>query len=164
MAISIESAEKLIHENFNDSTIQVLFKNSGKSQEQFTKQFAADLVKLQESEGKALDFQAKGIFPIKKNFPLDGIAELDVTIDQDGAGYYVEVDSYILGYHIGRSRLNFQDGVLSRHESAGNSSLGAEYWVSLQIAGGFSATIRVHLWLHMLFVKKDVNGGPWILP
>jgi len=164
MANSIESAEKLVSENFHDSTIQLLFKNSGKNQEEFTKQLAADLIKLQDHEGTSLDLQAKGIFPVKKKFPLDGIAELDVTVDQDGAGYYIEVDSYILGYHIGKSRLNFQNGVLSRHESIGNSSIGGEYWGDLRIAGTFSATLRAHVWLHILFVKKDANGGPWIMP
>jgi hypothetical protein len=162
---TVELAEKHVSENFNDPTVQSLFTQAGQSKEQFTKNLAANLIKIQESDEKSLDLQARDVpFPIRKTFPLDGIATFDVTVDREGSGYYVEIDTHIMGYDIGKSRLDFQNGVLSRHESAGNNSLGSEYWVSLQVSGGFSVSLRVHAWIHILFVSKDVQGGPWNLP
>ena len=163
---TVELAEKHVSENFNDPTVQSLFTQAGQSKEQFTKNLAANLIKVQESDEKSLDLQARDDvpFPIRKTFPLAGVATFDVTVDREGSGYYVEIDPILWATISANPKLEFQNGVLSRHDSAGNNSLGSEYWVSLQVSGGFSVNLRVHAWIHILFVNKDVQGGPWNLP
>ena len=162
MQTATQFAATLIESNFESPEIQTLFKASELSKEEFLQKLASQLV---EHNGALVNGEAsaKGLFPLHKVINFE-VVEFDITVTNPSGGrYIVEIVSKILGYKVGDSFLSFDNGTLSRHETVGGSSLGAEYDVKLQLTGGFNVSFEASVWIDMLFLNKKVHFGPkWL--
>ncbi|TRX76839.1 hypothetical protein [Pseudomonas mangiferae] len=162
MQTAAQFAATLIETNFDSAEIQALFKASELPKEEFLQKLGSQLV---EHNGTLVNGQAsaKGLFPLHKVINFE-VVEFDITVTNPSNGrYIVEVVSKIMGYKVGDSFLSFDNGTLSRHETVGNSTLGAEYDVKLQLSGGFNVSFEASVWIDIGFLSKKAHFGPkWL--
>ncbi|WP_263140252.1 hypothetical protein [Pseudomonas sp. RIT-PI-AD] len=152
----------LLETSFDNAEIQALFKASELSKEDFLQNLSSQLVEQNETAGLSGNSAARGLFPLHKTINFE-VVEFDITVtNPSNDKYVVEIASKILGYKVGDSFLTFDNGTLSRHETVGNSSLGAEYDVKIKFSGGFNVSLEASVWINLIFKKKVHFGPKWL--
>lgn len=103
------------------------------------------------------------IFP--KDFNVDvGIGSIQIHVTNPESGKYVAtVQTKLLGIQLGESKLEFNNGSLSRSETIGGGPLEYKYQISLNFSGGFHLRYEGDGYVDYWLGKKKFHVGPYSL-